>query len=204
MTEIVTIASNATSAKLHEPSRHVKLEVQRVLSYRVEGAEHSAAFKTGNWDGRSSFLDFKSGVFPAGFVHFVGAHLRRKGFEVRFVAKPAPAPLGPENPKIDSFPEDPRYDYQMEVVRRLVKHKQIIAQVATGGGKSRIARLAFARINRPTLFLTTRGMLMYQIRTPSRTTWACLAAYWATASLGMSMQRAGSASRRCPLAWCKH
>lgn len=164
MTEIVTIASNAVHAKLHEPTRQVKLEVQRILSYRVEGAEHSTAFKSGGWDGRSSFLDFKTGVFPAGFVHFVGAHLRRKGFEVRFVAKPAPAPLGPENPKIDSFPEDPRYDYQMEVVRRLVKHKQIIAQVATGGGKSRIARLAFARINRPTLFLTTRGMLMYQMK----------------------------------------
>lgn len=164
MTEIVTIASNAVHAKLHEPSRTVKLEVQRVLSYRVEGAEHTEAFKRGSWDGRSSFLDFRSGVFPAGFVHFVGAHLRRKGYEVRFVAKPAPIPLGPENPKIDSFPEDPRYDYQMEVVRRLVKHKQIIAQVATGGGKSRIARLAFARINRPTLFLTTRGMLMYQMK----------------------------------------
>ena len=164
MSETVTIASNAVHAKLHEPSRQVKLEVQRILSYRVEGAEHATSFKQGHWDGRSSFLDFRSGVFPAGFVHFVGAHLRRKGYEVRFVRKPMPAPLGPENPKIDSFPEDPRYDYQPEVVRRLVKHGQIIAQVATGGGKSRIARLAFARINRPTLFLTTRGMLMYQMK----------------------------------------
>ena len=164
MTQNVTIASNAVHAKLHEPSRQVKLEVQRILSYRVEGAEHSMAFKQGNWDGRSSFLDFKTGVFPAGFVHFVGAHLRRKGYNVNFVRKPLPAPLGPENPKIDSFPDDPRYDYQPEVVRRLVKHGQIIAQVATGGGKSRIARLAFARINRPTLFLTTRGILMYQMK----------------------------------------
>lgn len=164
MTETVTIASNAVHAKLHEASRQVKLEVQRILSYHVEGAEHSMAFKSGNWDGRSSFLDFRDGLFPAGFVHFVGAHLRRKGYQVNFVRKPLPEPLGPENPKIDSFPEDPRYDYQPEVVRRLVKHGQIIAQVATGGGKSRIARLAFARINRPTLFLTTRGILMYQMK----------------------------------------
>ncbi|MGF0150990.1 hypothetical protein [Acinetobacter baumannii] len=35
---------------------------------------------------------------------------------------------------------------------RLVRHGQIIAQVATGGGKSRIAMLCQARINRPTLF----------------------------------------------------
>lgn len=164
MTETVTIASNAVLAKLHEPSRQVKLEAQRILSYRVEGAEHTMPFKKGNWDGRSSFFDFRGCTFPAGFVHFLTAHLKRKGYEVRHVKKPMPAPLGPENPKVDAFPEDPRYDYQMEVVRRLVRHGQIIAQVATGGGKSRIARLAFARINRPTLFITTRGILMYQMK----------------------------------------
>jgi superfamily II DNA or RNA helicase len=164
MTEIVTIASSAVNAKLHQPSRQVKLEVQRILSYRVEGAEHSMAFKQGNWDGRSSFLDFRSGQFPAGFVHFVAANLRRKGYEVRHVRKSLPTPLGPENPKIDSFPDDPRYDYQYDVMRRLVKHGQIIAQVATGGGKSRCARLAYSRINRPTLFLTTRSLLMYQMK----------------------------------------
>lgn len=164
MKEIVTIVSSAVNAKLHEPSREAKLEVQRVLSYLVAGSEHSDAFKRGNWDGRSSFLDFRAGSFPAGFIHFVGAHLRRKGYEVRHVKKALPEPLGPENPKVDAFPDDPRYDYQMETVRRLLKHGQIIAQVATGGGKSRISRLAFSRLNRTTLFLTTRGILMYQMK----------------------------------------
>lgn len=164
MPEIVTIAANAVTAKLHEASREVKLAVQQVLSYAVSGAEQTLLFKQHKWDGRSSFLDFKAGTFPAGFLHYVAANLRKRGYETRIVRKPFPEPLGPENPKIDEFPEDPRYDYQPEVVRRLVKHGQIIAQVATGGGKSRIARLAFARINRPTLFLTTRSILMYQMK----------------------------------------
>lgn len=164
MTQSVTIAYNATIAKLHEPTRQAKLAVQRLVSYRVEGAEHTGAFKTGNWDGRSSFFDFRSGTFPAGFVNFVAAHLTRAGYTVHRVRKPLPLPQGPENPKVDEFPEDPRYDYQMEVVNRLCKHGSMIAQVATGGGKSRIARLAFMRINRPTLFLTTRGILMYQMK----------------------------------------
>jgi superfamily II DNA or RNA helicase len=163
MTETVTIASNAVTAKLHEPSREVKLLVQSILSYQVDGAEHSLRFKSGGWDGRSSFLDFKAGTFPAGFVLYLAAALRRKGYTVNTVRKPLPVPLGPEKPKVDDFPEDPRYDYQPEVVNRLVKHGQIIAQVATGGGKSRIAKLAFARINRPAMFLTTRGILMYQM-----------------------------------------
>jgi len=162
--ELVTIAYNAVHAKLHAPSREVKLQVQSILSYAVAGAEHAIAFKKGVWDGRSSFLDFKAGVFPAGFVHFVAAHLRRNGYAVNFVKKPLPEPLGPIKPVVDAFPEDPRYDYQMQTVERLVKHGQIIAQIATGGGKSRIARLAYARINRMTLFITTRSILMYQMK----------------------------------------
>lgn len=164
MPETVTIAANAVTAKLHEASREVKLAVQQVLSYAVSGAEQTLLFKQHRWDGRSSFLDFKTGTFPAGFLHYVAANLRRQGYETRIVRKPFPAPLGPEKPVIDAFPEDPRYDYQPEVVNRLIKHGQIIAQVATGGGKSRIARLAYARINRPTLFLTTRSILMYQMK----------------------------------------
>lgn len=159
----VTIAHNAVNAKLHEPSRELKLEVQSILSYAVDGAEHSIQFKRGYWDGRSSFLDFKTGVFPAGFVHYVSAHLRRKGYTVNIVKKPLPLPLGPEKPVVDSFGDDPRYDYQDQVIDKLIKHGQIIAQVATGGGKSRIAKKAFARINRPAMFLTTRGILMYQM-----------------------------------------
>lgn len=160
----VTIAYNATIAKLHEPPRDVKLFVQSLLSYKVEGAEHTASFKMGNWDGRSSFFDFRTGTFPAGFVNFVIASLTREGCKINRVRKPLPLPLGPENPKVDAFPDDPRYDYQMETVNRLVKHGSMIAQVATGGGKSRIARLAYMRINRPTLFLTTRSILMYQMK----------------------------------------
>lgn len=164
MTQIVTIASNAVVAKLHEPTKEVKMEVQQILSYMVAGAEQSDAFKQHRWDGRSSFLDYRSGTFPAGFVHLVAAHMKRRGYEVRTVRKPMPEPLGPVNPVVDNLGNDPRYDYQPEVVTRLVRHGAIIAQVATGGGKSRIARMAFARINRPTLFLTTRSILMYQMK----------------------------------------
>lgn len=164
MSEVVTIASNAVTAKLHLPSRQVALEVQRVLSYRVDGAENTIAFKSGGWDGRSSFYDFRKNTFPAGFVHFVAAALRRAGHTVNTVRKPLPEPLGPENPKVDDFPDDPRYDYQPDTIARLLRHGNIIAQLATGAGKSKVAKLAIARIGRPTLFLTTRSILMYQMK----------------------------------------
>lgn len=164
MAEVVTIAYNAINAKLHKPSTDAKLLIQSVLSYKVDGSEHSLAYKQHKWDGRSSFFDYKNASFPAGFVHFVSAHLRQKGFEVRLARKPIPEPLGPVRPEVDAFGYDEKYDYQPETVDRLVKYGQMIAQIATGGGKSRISRMAYLRIGRPTLFLTTRSILMYQMK----------------------------------------
>lgn len=163
MTEIVKIAHNAVSAKLIDASRQVKLEVQQILSYAVAGADKMSRFQSSGWDGRSSFLHFNEGLFPRGFVHLVYHRLQQRGYKVQIVRKSYPEPLGVANPKVDDFGEDPRYDYQPEIVNRLLAHGQMIAQVATGGGKSRIAKLCAARIRRPTLFLTTRSILMYQM-----------------------------------------
>jgi len=162
-TKIVRIAHNAVTAKLLDPPQEVRQEVQRVLSYKVAGAEHMAAFKSHSWDGRANFFDYVQGTFPRGFLQYVQAALAKIGYRVSPVRKPFPEPLGPELPKVDAFGYEGRYDYQPEVMNRLLRHGQIIAQVATGGGKSRIAQICTARINRPTLFLTTRGVLMYQM-----------------------------------------
>lgn len=159
----VQIAANATTAKLINATREQKLLAQQILSYTVDGAEHSGAFKSGNWDGKASFFTWDSSTFPRGFLTLVAGSLIKNGVKVRVARQPLPEPRGPVNPKVDDFPEDPRYDYQPEIVEKLLKHGQIIARVATGGGKSRIAKLCFARIARPTLFLTTRGILMHQM-----------------------------------------
>lgn len=162
----VRIAANATTAKLYDADEACKLEVHRLLSYRVEGAEHMMAFQGGSWDGRSSFFAFDQGVFNAGFIHLVTAGLRKAGYQVQLVRAPLPGPLGPERPVVDAFGyDDARYDYQGEAVDTLVRHGQVTIRVATGGGKSRIARIAMARINRRTLFLTTRSVLLYQMHT---------------------------------------
>lgn len=160
----VTIAHAAVNAKLIDAPREVKLEVQQILSYKILGAEQTTRFKSSGWDGRSSFLDFRQGTFPAGFVHLVSAHLKRRGYDVKIVKRPLPEPLGPENPIVDGFPDTTDYEYQNETVSKLLRHGKIIAQIATGGGKSRVAKKVFGRINRPTLFLTTRSLLMYQMK----------------------------------------
>jgi superfamily II DNA or RNA helicase len=161
---MIQIAHNAVDARIYNASKEALLEVNRLLSYKVDGADHMASFQSGSWSGRSSFFNFDKAHFPAGFVDTVARGLRAKGLEVQIVAKPRPAPLGPERPEVDAFGYADRYDYQPMAVDRLIQHGMMIAQVATGGGKSRICRMAYKRINRPTLFLTTRGILMYQMR----------------------------------------
>jgi superfamily II DNA or RNA helicase len=161
---VLCIASNAVVAKLVNPDRAAQLLVMELLSYQVAGHEHMGIK---NWDGRSSLFSFKTNLFPAGFVEAVRARLEKQGYVVQLAQKPLPLALGPaldvvEN--IDGFGGDPRYDYQIETVRRLERRGRMIAQIATGGGKSRICRLAYARLKRPTLFLTTRSILMYQMK----------------------------------------
>ena len=165
---MILIAHNAVHAKVVGAPKDAMIEIHRLLSYRVEGAEHMASFAAGTWSGRSSFFswsgDKSEGVFPTGFVRLVVDGLRKVGHEVMVKAKPLPEPLGPERPTVDSFGYIDRYDYQPAAVDALIRHGNITVQVATGGGKSRIARMAYKRIDRPTLFLTTRGLLMYQMK----------------------------------------
>lgn len=159
----ITVAHNAVNAKVLNAPKDVKLEIHRLLSYAVEGSEHMSAFKSGSWDGRSSFFSFDKETFPTGFVRLVTQGIRKMGHQVQVVSKEIPAPQGPERPEVDAFGYTERYDYQPQTIDALVRHKNITVQVATGGGKSRIARMAMKRIDRPTLFLTTRGILMHQM-----------------------------------------
>ncbi|MDP1130924.1 DEAD/DEAH box helicase, partial [Klebsiella pneumoniae] len=71
--------------------------------------------------------------------------------------------LGKPNPAVKPFPYNPDYAYQDQAVETLVREGLMIAQIATGGGKSNGACKAAARIGRMTLFLTTRSVLMFQM-----------------------------------------
>jgi superfamily II DNA or RNA helicase len=165
MTEIVKLASNAVVAKLIDASKTTRQIVRELLSYQVEGAEFMHGFGSGSWDGRSTFYTSTNDTFPAGFVHMVHHELQRRGIRVMLVRKPLPAPLGPENPIVDEHGNDnPKYDYQPKALAQVLRHGRGIIQVATGGGKSKIAKLIVARIRRMTMFITTRGVLMYQMK----------------------------------------
>lgn len=161
----VHIAYNPVAAVILNPEREVEDLIQQLLSYMVAGAEQTDAFQNHSWDGRSSFYEMRKHRFPAGFVPIVVKMLKSDGYQVALRKDPLPMPLGPERPIFDEYAyNDERYVYQAVTSDLLVKHGRMVAQIATGGGKSRIAQIATARIGRPTLFLTTRQVLMYQMK----------------------------------------
>lgn len=160
----VTIAHNAVTAKLVEVAPEIKHIVSELLSYEVNGAEYSSIFKSGRWDGRSSFFKHKTATFPAGFVRSVSAKLKRRGHNVRIIAKDLPKPLGDIRPNVNAFGYTDEYSYQPETVDKLIERGSMVAQLATGAGKSNVASIAVARIKRPTLFITTRGVLLHQMK----------------------------------------
>lgn len=164
MTRVAQILSNPVVSRCDGIDDKTKLELSDAMSFIVEGHEHMGS---GNWDGRSTLYDWNSGKFPSGFVPTATAVLKKLGYDVRWLKKPLPAPLGPlptsANPIFDDFPEDPNREYQFRVVRLLEKHGSLIARVATAGGKSRIAGLCITRIGRKTAFVTTRQVLLYQM-----------------------------------------
>lgn len=157
MSKIIKIVFNPVIAALVEPDRDAKLLVNDLLSYKIETGPKGMGVAHG------SMFDMIKCRFPTGFVRLVTKKLEAAGYRVMVVGKPAPEPAGPENPVVDSNAPDSRYDYQPETMNRLVALKRMIAQVATGGGKSRVFKLCSERINLPTLFVTTRKSLMYQM-----------------------------------------
>lgn len=155
---LVQLARNAVIAKLIDPPKEAAAFVSSLLSYEVE----SNGF--GSWSGKSSFYDVNRNTFPAGFAYLAQQELTKIGHNVNLIARPHAEPLGPYDPIVDEFGNDnPDYDYQIKALRQVEKHGAGIIRVATGGGKSKIAKLIMARYRRMTLFLTTRGILLYQM-----------------------------------------
>lgn len=164
MAKSIKIVFNPVRAAMVEPDRDARLLVNELLSYKIDTGPKGMGVAHG------SMFDMTKNRFPAGFVRLVSKKLEQAGYRVVVVGKPAPEPKGYENPVVDGNPPDPRYDYQDETMRRLVQLKRMVAQIATGGGKSRVFKLCTERLKLPTLFLTTRKSLMYQMATGYETT----------------------------------
>lgn len=163
MSKTLKIVHNAVKARLINPDREARLIVNELLSYKIETGMKGMGVAHG------SMYEMSKDFFPTGFVRLVRATLEKNGYRCIVQSTAVPEPQGPSLPVVSPFAPDPRYDYQQKTMERLVQIKRMTAQVATGGGKSEIFKLCSERLKLPTLFITTRKSLMYQMAKGYRT-----------------------------------
>lgn len=133
------------------------------LSFFVQGAQYSQAFKSGRWDGRKKLLrndlTFSSGLLDR-VQKFHQKHNKR--FEV--IDKRSPLKNYPPIdilPRLKELGKEP-YDYQLEVLEKTKDKRVGIIRVATGGGKSNIATLITAHFGRSTIIYVPGRELLHQ------------------------------------------
>jgi superfamily II DNA or RNA helicase len=147
-------------------------ELDRELSFFVQGAEYSAAFagyvnKEGehvNWDGRRHLLN-ESLQFTPGLLARVKKLYQTKGRPLEIVdTRPEPGVGQPIDiiAKLAAMGKRP-YPYQLEAVEAALRHERGIIRIATGGGKTIVAALVTAALGKSTVIYVIGKDLLYQI-----------------------------------------
>lgn len=169
MTKIV-IKGN-TSQITEESDIDFILSLDKHLSFKVQGAEHTPAYRgffnrDGDyvkWDGLKKLLT-PTLQFPTGLLERVKDFYldNKKTFEV--IDNRPPKSTGTPIDiltKLSSINKNP-YPYQLDVLSAVEKYDRGIIKVATGGGKSLIAALIAAKFGKKTIIYVIGKDLLYQ------------------------------------------
>jgi len=148
-------------------SRDTIRELDRVLSYPVEGAWFAPSYRRGKWDGKVHFIHVKRGggyVFPVGLLPEALLTLRNLGFEPEVIDNRPPArELSPH-----------RFDaavrirpYQAQAVNALIEGKAGVSSLGIlkmpiRSGKTLTASVLIEQIGLKTLFVVPSILLVDQ------------------------------------------
>lgn len=156
---------------IEESDANHLLALDKALSFYVQGAEHTAAFKgfinrEGDfvkWDGMKKLLT-PSLQFATGLLGRVEDFYREAGKEFEVIDKRPPKSIGQPKNILDNLRKIGKepYPYQIEILDVIDKNDRGIIKVATGGGKSLIAALVAAKLGKKTIIYVIGKDLLYQ------------------------------------------
>lgn len=139
------------------------------LSYRVQGAEHTRAFKGYfrhgkyvKWDGIHRLLNYDMS-FPCGLLSRVKDLYSSRNKQVEIIGQKQPS----DNNSIDiidklkELNKEP-YHYQLEILETIKKHDNGIIRGATGCGKTLISALMIAYFGKPAIIFVIGTDLLHQ------------------------------------------
>lgn len=147
------------------------LALDKHLSFYVQGAEHTAAFRgfvnrDGDyvkWDGFKKLLT-PTLLFATGLVERVKDFYQAAGKNVEVIDKRPAKSVGKSRDILPNLQKHnkPPYPYQLEILDVIDKYDRGIIKVATGGGKSLIAALIAAKLGKKTIIYVIGKDLLYQ------------------------------------------
>lgn len=156
---MITIKVDNSHAKLISSDVKAIKDIDKILSYEVQGAYFAQKVTGRGWDGRVRLMS-RAGVFPTGLIHLVMKYLKDNDLEYNLVnVRSKPTPSVTYNFKL---PFPPR-DYQTEALEISKKRARGVFLIGTGGGKSATSAMILASKNVPTLFICPDTGLREQI-----------------------------------------
>jgi len=166
----IVIKGNTSQIQEESDVEHI-LALDKHLSFYVQGAEHTAAFrgffnKEGDfvkWDGFKKLLT-PTLQFPTGLVDRVKDFYIAAGKEINILDKRPAKSIGTPRNILDNLLKIGKtpYPYQTEILDVIDKNDRGIIKVATGGGKSLIAALIAAKLGKKTIIYVIGKDLLYQ------------------------------------------
>lgn len=145
-------------ARLDDASAQDKQRVKAHLTYRVEGAQFTRAYKLGQWNGQKSVFNWSSQTFPAGLAGEVGRLLGSTLVDGRGIA-PAADPYLTER----TLEGVSLMQHQDEAVIRIQQATRGVVHHPVGAGKSIVIVEAVRRLGVPALVLVTKKELLHQL-----------------------------------------
>src|SRR3990172_3567573 len=136
--------------------------LDRELSYKIQGAEHTSAYKRHVWDGWKKLLKDNL-TFPTGLLQRVEEFYKKESKQFFTIDYRGPKSEGNTIdilPKLKEINKEP-YPYQLEIIDIIRKYDCGIIRSATGSGKTIIAALIVAKLGRKSLIYVIGKDLLY-------------------------------------------
>jgi len=146
----ITLLNNKY-AQLETDNHNLRKEIDSLLSYKLQGVEYLPLYKNTNWDGFTHLLTAKN-KFPIGLTNKVKKHLKQLKMDYELIDNRIPVPINDPldvSAKLMTLGMSPR-DYQLNAVKAISESNKGIIRAATGSGKTLIAALITAYLNKPT------------------------------------------------------
>ena len=137
-----------------------RVVASRVLKYRPKGYRFTQTFRNGRWDGWSSMMG-ADGQFPSGLVDLITRELHAAGHVVEIDdrrVRPTPDPTIAPATLLYSL-----MDHQQRAVEDAYRAGRGLIEHPVGAGKTRVLVELTRRCAVPTLVLTHRKDLLYQL-----------------------------------------